>query len=341
MLRALGEWELGNGQKDARPIQVGTTGSSLDRPGRSLAVSPVAPMSLLLDPVALHVARVPVAFVNVYLVGQSGGWIVVDTGLPGAAGLVRRAAEARFGVGARPQAIVLTHGHFDHAGSALDLAWHWDVPVYVHPLERPYLTGASDYAPQDPSMGGAIAFLSRFFPSSGFHLGEHVRELPADGSVPGAPGWRWLHTPGHTAGHVSLWRDADRVLLAGDAIATMDLDSWTAQVTKPRVFDRPPAPFTPDWGATRASVHALAGLDPLTVAAGHGLPITDRAAERLRAYDGTVEVPVGHRYGTTPALADETGIVALPPPVADPVLFRVAALAAAATVAAGLARRLG
>ena len=298
-------------------------------------------MSLLLDPFVSTVARVPVAFVNVYLVGEPGGWVVVDTGLPGAAGLVRRAAEARFGPGARPEAVVLTHGHFDHAGSALALARDWDVPVYAHPLELPYLTGLSDYAPQDPTMGGAIAFLSRFFPTSGFRLGGRVRALPPDGTVPGAPGWRWLWTPGHTAGHVSLFRDADRTLLAGDALATMDLDSWTAQLTKPRVFDRPPAPFTPDWQATQASVHALAGLAPAVVAAGHGLPITERAAERLRAYDGTVEVPLGHRYGTTPALADETGLVAVPPPVPDPVLPRLAAAVAGATVAAGLARRLG
>ena len=298
-------------------------------------------MSLLLDSFAPDVARVPVAFVNVYLVGTPDRWVVVDTGLPGAAGLVRRAAEARFGPGSRPEAIVLTHGHFDHAGSALALAQDWDVPVYAHRLEQPYLTGRSDYAPQDPTMGGAIAFLSRFFPSSGFDLGGYARELPDDGSVPGAPGWRWLHTPGHTAGHVSLWRPSDRTLLAGDALATMDLDSWAAQLTKPRAFDRPPAPFTPDWSATRASVHTLAGLEPAVVAAGHGLPITDRAAERLRAYDGTVEVPVGGRYGTTPAVADETGVVAVPPPVPDPVLPRVAALAAGATIAAQLGRRLG
>ena len=298
-------------------------------------------MSLLLDPFAPGVARVPVAFVNVYLVGRPGGpFVVVDTGLPHAAGLVRRAAEARFGAGARPESIVLTHGHFDHAGSALALADAWDVPVYAHPMERPYLTGRSGYAPQDPTMGGAIAFLSRFFPTDGVDLGERVHPLPADGSVPGAPDWRWLPTPGHSAGHVSLWRERDRVLLAGDALATMDLDSWTAQLTKPRVFDRPPAPFTPDWGATRASVRALAELAPAVVAAGHGLPITTRAAERLRAFEGTVEVPVGHRYGTMPALADAMGLVAVPPPVPDPVPLRVAATVAAMTVAAGLARRL-
>jgi glyoxylase-like metal-dependent hydrolase (beta-lactamase superfamily II) len=293
--------------------------------------------SPLLDPFAPGVARVPIAFVNAYLVGEPDGpWALVDTGLPKTAGLTRRAAEERFGPGARPEAVVLTHGHFDHAGSALELAEGWDVPIYAHPLELPYLTGRSDYAPKDPTIPGAISFLSRAFPSSGYDFGRRVRALPDGGAVPGLDGWRWIHTPGHTAGHVSLFREADRVLLAGDAVATMDLDSWAAQVVKPRVFNRPPAPFTPDWDAARASVHALAALEPGVVAAGHGLPITDAAAARLRAYDGSVEVPVEHRYGRRPAVADETGIVALPPPVPDPLPLRLAAglgLAAAATAA--------
>lgn len=294
----------------------------------------------VVDPFARGVARVPIGFVNAYLVGRPGEpWILVDTGLPGTAWITKSAVEARFGPGARPEAIVLTHGHFDHAGSALALAEHWDVPIYAHPLELPYLTGRSDYAPQDPTMGGAIAFLSRFFPSSGYDFGGRVRPLPSDGTVPGAPGWRWLHTPGHTAGHTSLVREDDRLLLAGDAVATMDLDSWTAQVSKPRDLDRPPVPFTPDWAATTASVHTLAELEPSAIAAGHGLPITEAAAARLWEYDGHVEVPTHHRYGRAPAVADETGIVALPPPVPDPLPLKLAAGAAAAVVLGALARR--
>ena len=302
---------------------------------------PLPRMSLTLDPVAPGVARAPIVFVNAYLVGEPGGpWVLVDTGLPKTAALVRRAAEERF-KGARPEAIVLTHGHFDHAGNARELAEAWDVPVWAHPLELPYLTGRSDYAPQDPTIGGAISFLSRFFPASGFSLGDRVRPLPEDGAVPGLDGWRWVHTPGHTAGHVSLFREADRLLLAGDALATMDLDSWTAQLTKPRQLDRPPAPFTPDWDATRASVHALAGLEPTVIAAGHGLPITDAAAARLRTYDGTVEVPTEHRYGRAPAVADETGIVALPPPVPDPLPLKLAAGLAVAAAVRAVAKRRG
>ncbi len=293
-----------------------------------------------LYPVADGAVRVPIVFVNAFLLGEPGRpWVLVDTGTPGAGGLIRRAARAVHG-GRPPQAIVLTHGHFDHAGSAQALADLWDVPIYAHDAELPFLTGRSDYPPQDPSMGGAIAFVSRFFPTSGYDFGARVRALPADGSVPGLEGWRWLHTPGHAPGHVSLFRDADRTLIAGDAVATMDLDSWAAQVTHAREVSRSPVPFVPDWQAADASVRQLADLRPATLAAGHGRTIADRAADRLAAFAERSHRPERGRYVPRPAQFDrQSGVVAVPPPVADTVPLRVAAAVAAGVVARRLLRR--
>ncbi len=301
---------------------------------------------------AAGVARLGVAFVNVYFIDSqddAGGWVLVDTGLPAAATLVQRAAEARYRKSTRPRCILLTHGHFDHAGNAATLAKAWDVPIFAHREEMPFLTGVSDYPPQDPSMGGAIANLSRVFPHSGYDFGSRVRPLLGDadgGPVPALPGWRWIHTPGHTPGHISLWRERDRVLIAGDAVATMDLDSYVEQVVRHRSFQRPPVPFTPDWQATRRSVERLAELRPSTVAAGHGLPITgDDTADRLAAFH--VDVPEGGRYWPQPAEYDpERGVVHLPPPVDDPIGKRLkvggavaAGAAAIAAVGIGLRRK--
>lgn len=286
------------------------------------------------QPVAPGVAYLTVAFVNAYFVGEPGGpWTLVDTGLPKTAPWLRRVARERFG-DAPPQAIVLTHGHFDHAGNALELAREWDVPVYAHPLELPYLTGRSDYAPQDPTIGGAIAMLSRAFPHSGRDLGRFIHPLPEDGSVPGVPGWRWLHTPGHTAGHTSLWREGDRTLVAGDALTTMDLDSWLAILAEQRSLDRPPAPLTPNWRAARQSVETLAALGPETIGAGHGIPISGSDVPRAVAeFARRFDPPAHGRYVPQPAEADERGIVSVPPPVADPIARRMAAAAGLAAVA--------
>ena len=293
-----------------------------------------------LEAVRPDVARLPVVFVNAYLVGTpgSGPWALVDTGLPHSAALTRSAARARFG-GRPPEAILLTHGHFDHAGAALALADAYDVPVYAHPLELPYLTGRSDYAPPDPTIPGAISFLSRTFSHAGTDLGARVHALPDDGSVPGMPGWRWIHTPGHSAGHTSFWREQDRTLLAGDAVVTADLDSWTALATMPRQFDRPPAPLTPDWDAALASLAVLADLAPEAVGAGHGQAITRGTANALHTFAAHALRPPDGRYVVTPAVADEQGLVSVPPPVPDPFPWRVAAGVAAAAAVAAMARR--
>nr|WP_294517772.1 MBL fold metallo-hydrolase [uncultured Rhodopila sp.] len=75
--------------------------------------------------------------VNVVFFGRPGGdWVLIDAGLPGTAGMIAHSAEARFG-GRAPVAIILTHGHIDHAGALRTLAGRWSAPVYAHPREVP------------------------------------------------------------------------------------------------------------------------------------------------------------------------------------------------------------
>ena len=83
-----------------------------------------------------------------------------------------------------------------------------------------------------------------------------------------------LHTPGHTPGHVSFFRESDRTLLVGDAFCTTKAESFfDANFTQPAELHGPPAYFTSDWGAATHSVRKLAALQPLTVAPGHGKPL--------------------------------------------------------------------
>ena len=270
------------------------------------------------------IRHLKIIFVNAYFVetpeNAANSWVLVDTGMPYSSGKIKNYAEKLYGAGAKPSAIILTHGHFDHAGAALDLAAEWEIPIYAHHLEMPFLTGKSDYPPQDPSVGGAIAQMSRVFPHGGYNFGTRVYPLPFNDEIEEMRGWRIIHTPGHTPGHIALFRDSDKTLLAGDALATMNLDSWTSNVTEKQEFCRPASPFTPDWYAARRSVEKLAELEPNVVAAGHGQPISGaNTAQLLNEFARNFTAPKHGRYVNQPAIFDENGIVAIPPPVADPV----------------------
>lgn len=286
--------------------------------------------------IAPDLGWLPVSFVNVYFIGRPGGaWWMIDAGLPGRAKQIFAAAEARFGSGSRPVGILLTHGHFDHAGSAAQLAREWEVPIYAHRLELPYLTGQSPYPPPDPTIGGAIAFLSRFMPSGSSNFNGLTRPLAND-TLAGMAGWEWIATPGHSPGHVSLYRAADRVLLAGDAFATMNMDSWKGLITGRQVLARAGAPFNCDWQATRESVEKLARLQPNIIGSGHGVPISSPDLPvRMARFAESFRPPRRGRYVRQPAEVDEHGIVALPRAPFDPIPFATAAGLIAGGIALG------
>ena len=184
-------------------------------------------------------------------------WVLVDACAPGNESRIRRAAERRFGRGSRPRAILLTHGHFDHAGSAGPLADVWGVPIYAHPLELPYLTGRSNYPPFDLKSPGFFTRIAKFFPTGTVDLGTRAGALEPKRAIPGIPDWETIETPD------SLW----------DTVA------------RRKQVCRPPVPATSNWKNARRSVELLASLRPLWIAAGHGVPMRDAADELSRLAD--------------------------------------------------------
>lgn len=236
---------------------------------------------------------------NVYFVRSGSSWILIDTAMANRGRFIQRAAEAVFGAGARPAAILLTHLHPDHCGSALDLARAWGCPVYAHAVELPLavdrnLATVERFA--NPLDRWLILPLLRAMPRRRVEamleresLEGVARALDPDGTVPGLPGWKSMPTPGHSPGHVAFFRESDRVLIAGDAVLTVDAGSLRGilalarRARAPRVSE---PPWYTNWDPveTRRSIAALARLAPRVLACGHGAPMAgDATAEALRA----------------------------------------------------------
>ncbi|WP_461180443.1 MBL fold metallo-hydrolase [Virgibacillus kimchii] len=209
---------------------------------------------------------------NIIFIGEPNGkWVLVDAGMPHAGAEIKEMANERFGKGSRPEAIILTHGHFDHVGGLADLMDEWDVTIYAHEMELPYLQGKEDYPEPDMSVeGGMLAKISGLYPNEAINLGSRVKALPDDHSVPGLDGWEWMHTPGHTPGHVSFYRRKDSLLISGDAFVTVRQDSFYNVLTQEKEVNGPPRYLTTDWQLAYKSLRALEAIRPQVVVPGHG-----------------------------------------------------------------------
>ncbi len=217
-----------------------------------------------------------IQIVNICLVGnpEMKEFVLVDTGMPRSAKEVISVTEKYFGANSRPKAIILTHGHFDHIGSVIDLVKYWRVPVYAHLLEIPFLTGQKSYPEPDASVeGGMVAKMSPFFPNEPINLGDHIKALPSDGTIPHMPNFKWIHTPGHTPGHVSLFREKDRALIAGDAFITVKQEYLFKVLTQQQEISGPPRYLTTDWKTAKESIIKLEALKPTVAVTGHGVPM--------------------------------------------------------------------
>lgn len=295
--------------------------------------------------IAPGVWSMKIVFVNIYMITTGPEeWILVDAGLKGSAGKIIAMAEALFGEDLPPAAIILTHGHFDHTGAIKDLLKKWPVEVYAHPLELPYLTGLSAYPPPDPSAGGGVmTFLSFLYPKKPIDLANHVHPVHKDGTLPFTTDWIYIHTPGHSPGHISLFRPEDKVLIAGDAFVTIQSESLFSVITQKKHLSGPPKYFTPNWLAAAMSVKKLRDLKPEIAGTGHG-PVM-KGDELTQGLGNLVDdfqhlaIPEHGRYSHEPAKTNRKGIQSLPPAPFNQALM-VSAIVLSAAIAFSVIRRI-
>ena len=190
--------------------------------------------------------------VNAYLVGD----VLVDSGYP----LNWNRLHAELG-GRKPAAHALTHAHADHAGNSGRLQAEDGLEVWVGENDRELLESGR---PEPGHVPAGRGLLRRYMAFSGVkpdRLLKAGEELDA--------GFVVIDTPGHSPGHVSFWREADRTLVCGDVFFNMSMAT-----TAPGLH-QPPGIFTPDPARNRQSERLLAELRPALVCFGHGPPLRD------------------------------------------------------------------
>jgi glyoxylase-like metal-dependent hydrolase (beta-lactamase superfamily II) len=266
-------------------------------------------------------------FVNYYMIedSETDSWFLVDAGLRWSVPKIKAMANYLFGEDSKPAGIILTHGHFDHVGALHTLAKEWAVPIYAHRLEIPYLTGKSSYPPADPTVGGGMmSAMSWMYPKGPIDIHQFLHVLPDNNSIPGLSDWQYIHTPGHAPGHISLFRESDKVLIAGDAVVTTQQESIYYALSYKKKLSGPPKYFTCNWQAAKISIMKLTALDPEIIATGHGEPMK---GEEMRSALSTLSknfehsaLPARGRYLKEPAITSEKGVVFVPPAEALPVL---------------------
>ena len=214
--------------------------------------------------VADGVFEIRILFVHAHLVVTDDGVVLVDTGLPGRSARIERAlAAARPAIG-QVRTILLTHWHADHTGNAADLHRRTGARVVAHAKDAGVISGA------EPLPLNRLQRLSSRL--TGVPEPVQVDEvLHRDGPF-SVPDFTAIHTPGHTAGHVSyLLNRGGGVLFTGDAAAGGR-----------RRVHRPPRAMTADPAAARSSLVRLAAARFDVAVFGHGPAVRAHAVDRFR-----------------------------------------------------------
>jgi glyoxylase-like metal-dependent hydrolase (beta-lactamase superfamily II) len=199
--------------------------------------------------------------INVYVMGD----VLIDAGTRHAGRRILRQLSSR-----TVTAHALTHGHPDHQGASHQVCETLGIPLWCGELDAEAVE-TGDVAAGDSPITGLIG---RLWPGLAHPVARRLHEGDD------VAGFTVLDTPGHSAGHVSYWRESDRTLICGDVFTNVNF------ITGIPGLHEPPETFTPDPARNRESMRRLAALEPKLVCFGHGPPLRDPA--KLRAFASTL-----------------------------------------------------
>ncbi|HZZ81571.1 MAG TPA: MBL fold metallo-hydrolase [Gemmataceae bacterium] len=211
----------------------------------------------------LHILRLPLS--NVYLLSGERA-VLVDTGRPSDAERILRFLREH-GVEKKVSLIVLTHGHWDHAGAAAALRAALGARVAVHRDDAELVRQGSNGIVTPTCL---TAYLVRAFVTQGYPPLEPdvVLESEVDLSAFGVHA-RIVPTPGHTPGSISLLTPEHEAIV-GDLVMGGYFGGWLWP-HRPGLHY-----FAEDIAQIKASMRSLLAMAPTVVHPGHGGPLLAR-----------------------------------------------------------------
>jgi glyoxylase-like metal-dependent hydrolase (beta-lactamase superfamily II) len=210
---------------------------------------------------------------RIYCIVDPDGLTLIDTGVKQTEGNILPQLRAAGYSPSDVKRILITHGHLDHIGGLPALKAATGAQVVTSEDERPYVEGKF---PAPLPTRESLPPLAQMM-----HPGKKVPEpgTPVDRTVVDGDllhevfsGLQVVATPGHSPGHVSYWQPERRILFTGDVVMRLP------------GLRLPYAAFTPDMAQSKRSLQRVAALDAQIICFGHGVPMTQDAATRLRAF---------------------------------------------------------
>lgn len=186
--------------------------------------------------------------ISAWLVQAEGGVYIVDTGMAFLSNTILREAEKLGTV----KAILLTHGHSDHAGGVQNILRKRNIPVYAHALDLDYMEGKAPFPRRKKAEKVVPPHVVQPLPTA------ENGQLAAFGDL--VP----YHTPGHSPGHVAYYHTKDRVLLSGDLFTS-----------KHGQLQKPMKSFTAYMDQAIASGRIVQELKPALVSITHSNDVSD------------------------------------------------------------------
>lgn len=212
-----------------------------------------------------HIARLELPFqfagffrttVAVWLVRGQEGFLLIDSGPPARSGEVVDAVSSATN-GRGPKVVLLTHGHFNHAGGMTALRLAWNPPIATHADETPFITGERDYSrvrSKNPAYWlGSLLMESTPWSIPNVQAVEHGQTLF---------GLTVVHLPGHTPGHLGFFHKEDKAFICGDALMNVS-----------GRLSRPLGLTTQDMNVADQSIRRMAERNFNHLLPSHGSPI--------------------------------------------------------------------